>query len=74
MSNMDDVLDEAAKRAVVHKDQVFTVEWSASDREFRVVKVPRQNDAKWCQYEDESDALAVARGWNDDLRRRYSNG
>jgi hypothetical protein len=72
MGKIDDLLAGAAERAVVHNNQVFTVEWSPQARAFRVVKVPRPSDARWCQYENESDAFAVAIRWNDALRYNHN--
>jgi hypothetical protein len=55
-------------------DQVYTVEWSREAKEFRVVKVPRPKDARWCLYDNYLDADAVAVRWNRALQRHYSNG
>ena len=53
-------------------DWVYTVEWSSQAKEFRVVKVPRPTDVRWCLYENYRDAHAVAARWNEALRRHYN--
>jgi hypothetical protein len=53
-------------------NEVYTLEWSRDAKEFRVVKVPRPTDARWCLYENYWDAHAVAARWNEALRRHYN--
>jgi hypothetical protein len=52
---------------------VYTLEWSSEAKEFRVVKVPRPSDTRWCHYENYRDAHAVAVRWNEALRRHYKS-
>jgi hypothetical protein len=52
---------------------VYTLEWSLEAKEFRVLKVPRPSDARWCHYENYCDANAVAVRWNEALRRHYKS-